>query len=201
MKRPRSTALASAALITTLLLAGCVQVTPGGAPETENGSSPITPAPSAGVVNMADEMFLMMMIPHHEQAIEMSDLLLGKSDLDPRVVDLAQQIKDAQGPEIETMKTWLEDWGVPYVSGGMGGMDHGGGMMSDTDMSALAAATGAEATRLFLEGMIEHHEGAIDMAQSVLDNGVNSDVGDLARRIIDSQTAEIDIMRDILAGL
>ncbi|WP_234714477.1 DUF305 domain-containing protein, partial [Mycobacterium tuberculosis] len=59
-------------------------------------------------------MFVTMMIPHHEQAIEMSDILLAKDGADPRVVELAEQIKAAQGPEIDKMLGWLEDWGVEY---------------------------------------------------------------------------------------
>ncbi|HCJ48308.1 MAG TPA: DUF305 domain-containing protein, partial [Microbacterium sp.] len=85
--------------------------------------------------------------------------------------------------------------------GGMGGMDHGDGMMSDDDMAALDAATGVEATRLFLEGMVGHHQGAVTMAQMVLDNGENPDVAALAQQIIDGQTAEITTMQDILATL
>ena len=145
-------------------------------------------------------MFAMMMIPHHEQAIEMSDVILAKSEVDQGVLDLAQQIKDAQGPEIELMESWLDAWGMPS-SGGMGGMDHGDGMMSDADMAALEAADGAEAAQLFLEQMIEHHEGAIEMAQDELDDGVNPDVLALADRIIVSQTAEIATMRELLAQL
>jgi uncharacterized protein (DUF305 family) len=163
-----------------------------------------TPSASIGDFNSADEMFVTGMIPHHEQAIQMADLLLGKDGVDPRVVDLAEQIKDAQGPEIETMTSWLAEWGIPYddsMSSGMGGMDHGDGMMSEADMTALESATGADATRLFLEGMIGHHQGAVQMAQSVIDNGQNPTVADLAQTIIDGQTAEITTMQDILGTL
>lgn len=203
--RFRTTALASSALITTLLLAGCTQNNgTGGMPGMDHGSMPMTPSQSVGNFNSADEMFLMMMIPHHEQAIEMADVILGKDSVDRRVADLAQQIKDAQGPEIETMKSWLADWGMPYnnsMSGGMGGMDHGGGMMSDEDMTALKAATGIDAARLFLEGMIGHHQGAVQMAQSAIDNGQNPDVASLAQQIIEGQTAEIATMQQILGTL
>ena len=85
---------------------------------------------------------------------------------------------------------------------GMGmGPGMGGGMMSEDDMAALDAATGVEATRLFLNGMIAHHQGAVTMAQSVLTNGQNTDVAALAQQIIDGQTAEITTMQDILASL
>ncbi len=205
--RLRTIALASGALLTaTLLLAGCAQNdTGGGMPGMDHGTTPMTtPSASIGDFNSADEMFVTGMITHHEQAIQMADLLLGKDGVDTRVVDLAEQIKDAQGPEIETMTSWLAEWGIPYddsMSEGMGGMDHGGGMMSEADMTALESATGADATRLFLEGMIGHHQGAVQMAQSVIDNGQNPVVADLAQTIIDGQTAEIATMQDILGTL
>ena len=147
--------------------------------------------------NNADLAFTMMMIPHHEQAIEMADLILRQDGIDQRVLDLAQQIKDAQAPEIELMQGWLDEWGY----GSMDGMDHGGGMMSDDDMSALEDASGSEASRLFLTQMIEHHVGAIEMAEEELDGGINPDVRELCERIIASQTAEIDTMKQILATL
>ena len=204
--RRRTIALTSVALFTaTLLLTGCAQDTStGGTPGMDHGSAPMTPPLSATTSNSADQMFLTMMIPHHEQAIEMADAILGKDGVDPRVTALAQQIKDAQDPEIETMKSWLTDWGMPYddaTSSGMGSMDPADGMMPEEDMAALAAATGTEATRLFLEGMIDHHLGAVEMAQSVMGNGQNPALADLAEQIIDAQTAEIATMREILDSL
>lgn len=152
-------------------------------------------------VNAADVMFVEMMIPHHEQAIEMADLVLDTPGIDPAVIDLATEIKAAQGPEIEQMERWLDDWGMPSMSGGHGG--HGGmdGMLSDEELQRLADAEGDEATRLFLEGMIEHHEGAIDMADDVIDDGDNADVRRLAEIIITAQQAEIDLMGDLLTAL
>ncbi|MBJ7466296.1 MAG: DUF305 domain-containing protein, partial [Mycolicibacterium sp.] len=167
--------------------------------------------------------FAQGMIPHHEQAIEMSDMLLGKQGVDPAVVSLADKIKGAQAPEIETMQGWLQQWGVPAApatsgagmpghnmpghdmsgGGGMGdmpGMGGGGhGMMSDADMAALQNAQGADAGRLFLEQMIEHHEGAIVMAQQEIDNGQFPAALDMARSIVSSQQAEIDEMQTLLA--
>ncbi len=206
--RFRVLALSTAALAAALVLAGCAPT--GSMPGMDHGLGGMTsgtPAPSEQAsFNSADEMFVTMMIPHHEQAIEMADQILAKDGIDERVVTLAEQIKAAQGPEIQTMKGWLEDWGIPYDDsmsdmGGMGGMDHGDGMMSDDDMAALDAATGVEATRLFLEGMVGHHQGAVTMAQMVLNNGENPDVAALAQQIIDGQTAEITTMQDILATL
>lgn len=169
-------------------------------PGMDHGGSDSSPSDSAADFNAADEMFATMMIPHHEQAVEMSDMILAKSDVDPRVLELAQQIKDAQQPEIDTMEGWLEDWGVDGMD--MGGMDHGGdGMMSEEDMAALEAATGPEAARLFLEQMILHHQGAIEMAEAELQDGKNADALALAQAVVDTQSAEITTMQDLLTQL
>ena len=204
--RMRMLALASTALITTLVLAGCGQNNDPGMSGMDHGSSSSSPSSSEASAdfNAADEMFVTMMIPHHQQAIEMADLILGKDGIDERVVTLAQQIKDAQGPEIETMQGWLQEWGLPSPdpsAGGMEGMDHGDGMMSEEDMAALESATGVEATRLFLQGMIEHHNGAITMAQQEVANGQNPDAKQLAHDIIDAQKAEIVTMNRLLDQL
>ena len=139
-----------------------------------------------------DIMFAEMMIPHHEQAIEMSDLAL-KNSTNPEVLALAQKIKDAQAPEIEQMKSW-----------GASSMAHMGhmmdGMLSYEEISELAAASGSEFDRLFLEGMIKHHEGAIDMAEMVIDSK-NAEVAALANAIIEAQRAEIATMKELLTGL
>jgi uncharacterized protein (DUF305 family) len=150
---------------------------------------------------MADQMFVVMMIPHHEQAIEMSDVVLAKEGVDPRIVQLAERIKAAQGPEIELMEGWLDDWGVPHDPDASRGMDHGDGMMSEADMTALREADGSEASRLFLEQMIVHHEGAVEMARSALADGQDADVLALAQRVIDDQTAEIAEMQELLTTL
>ncbi|HAQ59487.1 MAG TPA: DUF305 domain-containing protein [Microbacterium sp.] len=194
----RAAATAAIALTALLALAGCAGTTGSGGMDNMPGMGSSASASPAADVNNADMQFTMMMIPHHEQAVEMADMILAKDGIDERVVTLAEQIKAAQGPEIELMESWLDDWGTPM--GDMGGMDHGG-MMSDTDMQALEDATGVEASRLFLEQMIVHHEGAIEMAQTEVDNGQNADVIALAEAIIASQTTEITTMEDILATL
>ena len=179
--------------------------------------------------NKADMHFAHMMIPHHQQAIEMSDIILSKADIDPRVIDLARQINAAQGPEIAEMQGWLKQWGMPGM-GGMRGMDHGGmnsagsppdttmpnpsgsmmpgmggmsamdGMMSPADMDALTNAKGAEASRLFLTGMIKHHQGALTMAQDEIADGEFPDAIAMAKSILVSQQKEIDTMNQILAS-
>ncbi len=195
VKKFRWTVLAVVPLAVAVSLAGCAYVGGGSMPGMDQGGMSST-SPSAQV-NAADEMFVMMMIPHHEQAVEMSDTILGKDGIDDQVQALAQQIKDAQGPEIELMQSWLTSWGRS-ASGDMSGMGHGDGMMSDGDMAALEAADGAEAARLFLEQMIVHHEGAIEMAQTELDAGANEEVIALAQAILEAQAAEIATMENLL---
>ena len=143
----------------------------------------------------SDAMFLQMMIPHHEQAVVMSDLALSTSK-DAEVLKLAKQIKDAQAPEIIKMQGWLSDAGLskdPSHS-----MDNGmGGMLSDSDLSALKGSTGKAFDKLFLAGMIAHHEGAINMVM-MIENSSNSDISNLGQEIVKSQTAEVELMKKIL---
>ena len=162
------------------------------------GSSPSTSSSSgSSKANNADIAFAMQMVAHHEQAVEMAQMILDKDGVDARVTELAQTIKDAQGPEIDTMNGWLTSWGT---SGSMDGMDMGG-TMSDADMTALEAASGSEANKLFLEQMTVHHQGAIDMAKTELQDGQNADALALAQKIVNDQTAEIARMKDLLGTL
>jgi uncharacterized protein (DUF305 family) len=195
----RTAAIAATAITVALALAGCTGAGMDGMDHA--GDAPSSEAAQVGF-NAADEAFLMGMIPHHEQAIEMADLVLEKDGVDGLVADLAERILAAQQPEIDLMSSWLREWGADDGADGMAGMDHGGGgMMSDDDMAALRDASGSEASALFLEQMIEHHTGAIMMARMELENGVNQDALDLAQRIIDDQTAEIALMQELLAQL
>jgi uncharacterized protein (DUF305 family) len=143
----------------------------------------------------SDKMFLQMMIPHHEQAVEMSDLALSTSK-NAEVLKLAKQIKGAQAPEIINMRGWLADAGLSEDPGhSMGnGM---GAMLSDSELSALKGSKGKAFDRLFLTGMIAHHEGAVHMVM-MIENSPNSDINKLGQEIIKSQTAEIELMTELL---
>ncbi|MBN8424374.1 DUF305 domain-containing protein [Microbacterium esteraromaticum] len=194
-------ALSTGALTLALVLTGCTDTATA---PSDTSSSP-SASTSAAAFTEADGMFVTMMIPHHEQAIEMSDILLAKDGADPRVVELAEQIKAAQGPEIDKMLGWLEDWGVEYDPESTSGMDHGSmgddSMMSEEDMAMLEDADAIEASRLFLQQMIVHHDGAVDMASTALEDAQNPDVLALAQQVIDDQTAEISTMQDLLGEL
>ena len=193
----RIAAAAALLLAGSLTLAGCAASTSSDHSSMPGMDHSASDAPASGA-NDADVMFASMMIGHHQQAVDMSDLVLGKDGVDPRVVDLAQRIKAAQAPEIEKMQGWLDEWGADPVDAGM---EHGDGMMSDDDMAALEAASGAEASRLFLEQMIVHHEGAIAMAETEIADGEDPDAVALAERIVSAQGEEIAEMRDLLSGL
>ena len=144
----------------------------------------------------ADLHFAQMMIPHHQQAIEMSDLAM-KNSQNPQILDLAKKIKGAQGPEIDQMKSWLTQSGLDANAPHSMMM---GGMLSDSEMESLKKVQGVTFDKLFLSGMISHHEGAIAMAQ-MIDESENSEVKALAQSIISSQTAEIAAMKSLLIQL
>ncbi len=246
----------SRTLMAALIAAGTLAAaTACGNSSTERATSPSTTPPSSPAAvaahNHADVKFVHHMIPHHEQAVEMSDMILAKSGIDPRASDLATQIKNAQGPEIAQMQEWLQQWGMPTMAmtpgmgmpgmdkPGMGGMEntpqppeagqaphHGDGpttsampsapmmpgmggmpmegmmgMMSPADMEALQQAQGEAASKLFLTQMIEHHQGAITMAQNEIEKGQFAAAISMAESIVTSQQEEIDTMNQILSSL
>ncbi|MDE3724556.1 DUF305 domain-containing protein [Nocardiopsis sp. N85] len=188
----------AATLITAFALTAC------GAPEAPETSETPTAEQSTAEFNDADVRFARMMIPHHEQAVVMADL--AETRAGDEVADLAERIRDAQGPEIERMNGMLESWGVesgPHMdeSGPHMDMDHGNmmeGMLSEEQMDELESAEGEEFDRLFLEYMIEHHEGAVAMAEAEIADGVDAEARELAQEIVDAQEAEIEEMRGML---
>jgi uncharacterized protein (DUF305 family) len=153
---------------------------------------------SNGEFSAVDIMFAQMMIPHHEQAVEMSELAASRSQ-NTQLLELAEAIRGAQAPEIEQMKAWLKTAGAASDMGHdmhSMGMD---GMLTPEQMRELAAASGADFDRLFLEGMILHHEGAMQMARMIT-NSENPEVRALGEEIIVSQRREIERMRELLAA-
>jgi uncharacterized protein (DUF305 family) len=195
------------ALATLLALAGCGSNSGSGSmPGMDHGTSSASANPSAGstdpVHNAADTMFAQMMIPHHAQAVEMSDTMLSKRDIPAAITELATRIRAAQAPEIEKMTGWLASWNE---SATMAAGDHSShsmdGMMSDADLQKLEAAQGAEAAKLFLTQMIAHHEGAVTMAKTETSQGQNPEAVQLSKDIVASQEEEIQEMKDLLAGL
>jgi uncharacterized protein (DUF305 family) len=183
----------------SLIAVGCGSSSDGSMPGMAH-SSDTTEAPAGDAAgadfNDADVTFAQGMIPHHIQAVEMAKLAGDRAE-SQKVKDLAADIEAAQDPEIEQMTAWLEEWDQPMEMDGMDSMEMGG-MMSDDQMSALEDATGTEFDTMFLEMMIEHHEGAIVMAQDQVDNGKNAEAIALAEAIIEAQQAEIETMQELL---
>ncbi|MET4059429.1 uncharacterized protein (DUF305 family) [Arthrobacter sp. UYP6] len=200
----RSPAISATALAAVVFLAGCG--TDAGSeqagdtmPGMDHGSMSHAPSSSdATGHNSADTMFAQMMMVHHQQAVEMSEMVLAKDGLDPEIVRLAENIKAAQGPEIETMSTWLRNWGEPAHMSGEMPMD---GMISSEGLAQLQAAQGTEASRLFLTQMIAHHEGAVAMAEEEAANGSNPEAVELATSMASGQGTEIQKMNGLLAAL
>lgn len=210
-----------AAVVALVALTACSDSDSDQSAQTSSSAGVSATSVTAAPHNQADVMFAQHMIPHHEQAIEMSDVVLAKDGIDPRVIDLANQIKAAQGPEIDRMQGWLTEWGqaMPTSTSGMmpsgqsttqsmPGMEMPGdsetgmnGMMSDEDMTALQNAQGVDASRLYLTQMIAHHQGAIAMAQTEIESGQYPDTIAMARTIADTQQQEITTMQTILASL
>ncbi|WP_271396123.1 DUF305 domain-containing protein [Neomicrococcus lactis] len=199
MKKPL---IVSTTVVAAMIaLAGCSTGTNADSmPGMDHGTAATTTQSSATGAdnNAADTMFAQMMIPHHVQAVEMSDIMLAKTDLDPAIMTLATDIKAAQDPEIKKMTAWLTGWAEPTAMAG----DHSmGGMMTSADLDKLNAAQGTEAGKLFLTQMIAHHEGAVEMAKAEVADGKNADAVALAKSIVASQEAEIKEMKDLLATL
>jgi uncharacterized protein (DUF305 family) len=207
----RTMTLTALALASALTLTACgtgAQDENAGAEASATATPSTTATGSAEEVsaehNDADVMFAQMMIPHHQQAVEMSEMLLAKDDVPAEVAAFAQKVIDAQGPEIERMNAMLTAWGQdPVDTDGMEGMDHGGmsGMMSEEDMAALEQAQGTEAARLYLEQMTAHHKGAVDMAKDEVEDGQNPQAVQLAEQVIADQEAEITEMQQMLDKL
>jgi uncharacterized protein (DUF305 family) len=172
----------------------------GGMSMSTSTSASAAPNAARSDFNDADVTFLQMMYPHHAQAVDMAKLVAGRSQ-NQQVITLAQNIEKAQGPEMTQMTGLLESFGkpAPTADSGHTGMDMSG-MMSAEQMTSLEGLSGAEFDRMWLQMMIDHHTGAIDMSNTELRDGSNADAKKMAQAIIANQEAEITQMRGMLNG-
>lgn len=189
-------ALAGAAAI--VALSSCSTAT------KEDHSAQTSAAAAAQTTHDTDDvMFAQMMIPHHQQAVELAALVPDRST-NPAVVKLAAAISAQQQPEIDTMRAALKQWGVnpDEMAHGSG---HAGmamqGMVDDATIIKLEALKGSEFDALWLKSMIGHHQGAIAMADVEIKDGSNPEMITLAKNIVSAQQAEIDQMNSMLAGV
>ncbi|HKP40961.1 DUF305 domain-containing protein [Mycobacterium sp.] len=183
-----------------LLLSSCSSQAPDSHADHSTTETPVITAQPAGY-NADDVAFATNMVPHHQQAIELSALVPDRST-NPQLNTLAQQISAAQQPEINVMKVFLVQWNEnPDTNSGHAG--HGNamqGMVDEATMSKLKSLNGAEFDKLWLESMISHHQGAIEMAKAEIANGDNADAKALAQNIVTTQEAEIGQMKQMLGG-
>ena len=213
MSRTKRITATLAGLVLTATLAACADqsATPPAATTSPTGTTTALGTASASASsdvaadhNDQDTTFAQMMIIHHEGAIEMSQLAIERAET-PEVVALAERIAEAQGPEIDEMTAGLSTWGEDVSPDDHGGMDMGGmdmdGMSQEEMMAQLDAMSGAEFDQTFLEAMIAHHEGAVEMSEQQVAEGQNPDAVALAEKIIADQQAEITEMQELLTGL
>jgi uncharacterized protein (DUF305 family) len=177
----------------SLVLAGCG--------DDDGGDDPaaVETASNGDVFNDADVDFATSMIPHHAQALEMVDLTVGR-ELSPEVESLTAAIREAQAPEVELMTDWLTAWDEPVPETSL---NHANAESEGHDMEGmdeLEAASDAEFEPLFLEMMIDHHQGAVEMAETEQADGEYADAIALAEAIEKSQTAEIETMEGLLGS-
>lgn len=184
-------------VMSVIVLAGALAL--AGCSGEEPAQDTTTVAGEHAEHNDADVMFAQMMIPHHEQALEMAGLADGRAQ-DAEVKKIVAAIEKAQDPEIRKMKSWLKAWGRPEAM--EGGSGHSmSGMMSDAEMKELAAAKGKDFDRRFAELMIAHHEGAVSMAKTEQQGGADPEAKKVADDVVRTQAAEIAQLKQILARL
>lgn len=147
--------------------------------------------------NDVDAHFLGMMVPHHEQAIEMSDVLLASDVTDPQVRDLAERIKDGQERENEQMRAWADEWGIQEDME-MHSKHIANGMFQPAELEAFGRLRGDELRTTFLEWMHYHHAHVIAMTSGEVKNGAYGPLKDMAAEMIDVQTREMKEMEDLL---
>ena len=147
--------------------------------------------------NGTDVHFLGMMVPHHQQAIDMSDVLLDSDVDDAQVRDLAQRIKDGQERENEQMNAWADEWGIDRDMEGHS-KHIANGMFPPEQMEEFAQLRGDDLRTAFLEMMHFHHAHVIKMTQGEVDGGAYEPLREMAKEMIEVQTAEMGEMEEIL---
>ena len=188
--------------ITVVLITGALLFTACGGHDMSDmstGSTDTNVTDSERGFNDADIMFAQMMIPHHEQAIELADMALDPTlKASEQVKALASQIKNAQDPEIDLMAQWLNEWEQPLMDMSV---DHSmtmEGMLSVDELGAIGQMNGEEFDQAWIQAMIAHHKGAIKMADTVKTEGESALVQELADAIIQAQKLEIDTLELLL---
>lgn len=199
MNRTRLAAGLAAAAATAAMLSACSTATDTKSDSAASSASASGSAQSGAAHNSDDVMFAQMMIPHHQQAVELGAMVPQHTN-NAELIKLAGEIMKQQQPEINIMKTQLVQWGVNPDDPTAVHAGQMTGMVDDATLAKLKTLQGAEFDKLWLQSMISHHQGAIDMAQTEVSKGGNADMMALARDIITAQQTEIDQMKKMLAA-
>lgn len=195
---PRTHRVLPSLALLLVLTAAC-----GGTGETDTTTSTAPPstAPTTAIAdsdhNRSDIEFAQDMIPHHEQAVVVAELALERAS-SPEVKDLAQRIKDAQNPEKNALLAQLRLWGETVTPGGASGEHDHSHLMPEETFQQLQQSTGPAFDTLWLQTMIEHHQGAVDLAQAQLRDGSDTLTSMYAQDIVDRQSKEIEEMTALL---
>ena len=167
-------------------------------PQTDKDGVAVTAgANQPAEVNGVDLHFLAMMTPHHQQAVDMSEIILAAQGTSAATADLADRIKVGQEEEIDTMVDWAEQWDQHELME-QHSQHIANGMITPEQLDQLKTLEGEEADTLFLQLMHSHHAGAVAMTQDQIDNGGYQPLVDLAQQMIDVQTAEMREMEQLL---
>lgn len=167
-------------------------------PQTDKDGVAVTAgANQPAEVNGVDLHFLAMMTPHHQQAVDMSEIILAAQGTSAATADLADRIKVGQEEEIDTMVDWAEQWDQHDLME-QHSQHIANGMITPEQLDQLKTLEGEEADTLFLQLMHSHHAGAVAMTQDQIDNGGYQPLVDLAQQMIDVQTAEMREMEQLL---
>jgi uncharacterized protein (DUF305 family) len=161
-----------------------------------NGASASSHAESLQNLDMNEIMFAQMMIPHHKQAISISETALKKSQ-NQEILKLSRQIKSLQSSEVSQLTYWLKATDSSMT------MDHDmkmSGMLTANELSSLKRLTGTQFDRTFLQLMIKHHLGALEMLD-LIDDSENAEAKALAKAIKSAQSKEITSMKQLLKKL
>ena len=191
---------ALAALTTALFLSSCSTSASDSHADHPQTDQPVITGQPAGY-NADDVAFAANMIPHHQQAVDLSAMVPDRCT-NAGLVALADQISAAQQPEINVMNVFLVQWNEnPDTNSGHAG--HGSttqGMVDAGTMTKLESLSVEEFDKLWLASMISHHQGAIEMAKAEVANGDNVDAKTVANNIVTTQEAEIGQMKQMLGG-
>ncbi|SNS41075.1 Uncharacterized conserved protein, DUF305 family [Streptosporangium subroseum] len=190
----RHRSLAAVVLMSTTLIAGC------------SAAAEVSPPPAGAAANAAgaptrveaDVRFSQEMITHHWQTIQLAELAADRST-DTYVRELAEKIKKGESADIELMSGWLRSWKVEVPARNDDALHEMPGMLSATQISSLRRRSGADFDKLWLSVLGKHLGSGVQMAQIVVALGQHGPTGDLAKKMVDDQSAQISEITERLA--